>query len=231
MALPQSSEQAAESRLDVIVGAFIALLMSFFGRQLNDARMTPVDSDRWNEELAEDLYQMSKEVVGREGGLEAERFSGPEFDLGLVDNYLSKGALLFAQNINDGTASLIESAISEGISEEEARGSVLSGDAAKDRASTYAESKAAHLQSFSSMEAAKQEGGEYTKTWIGSGLPNSRHKAIWGQTVPIYMPFGNGLQYPHDPSGPPSETTNCKCHLRVNGGPVLRELGDTFKEG
>lgn len=211
-------------RRDSIAGAFLALILSFFGRQLADERMTPVDSKRWNDELAEDLFLMSQEVVGREGEIEMKRFMGSGFDLGQVHNYLAKGTLLMSQNINDGTADLIDKAIADGDSLVDARISALSGDAAEARADNLAESKAQHLQSFSSMEAAKQRGGEYTKTWIGSGLPNSRHKAISGQTVEIYMPFANGLQYPHDPSGHPDQTAGCKCSMRVNGGPTLDML-------
>lgn len=184
-----------------------------------------MDSKRWNEELAEDLYALSMQVVGSEGEIEMKRFMGSGFDTGQVENYLARGALLTAQNINDGTAQIIEDALAKGnLTEEQARTAALHSEAAQKRAATLAEGKASHLQSFSSMEAAKQRGGEYTKTWIGSGLPESRHKALWGQEVPIWMPFGNGLQYPHDPSGPPSEIVNCKCHLRVNGGPTLEML-------
>lgn len=212
-----SPQQPPFFRLDSIAGAFIALLLSFFGRQLADERMSPVDSQRWNDELAEDLYLMSKAVVGSEGEIEMNRFLATGFDLGQVDNYLAKGALLFAQNINDGTAQMIEDAIANGDDLESARNSALSGDAAEKRASDLANNKASHLQAFSSLEAAKQEGGEYTKTWVWSNLPNSRHELLAGQTVPVYMPFSNGLQYPHDPAGLPRQITNCKCSLRVNG--------------
>lgn len=218
------SQQQSLLRRDTIAGAFIALLLSFFGRQLSDERMTQVDSKRWDDELAEDMFLLSQQVVANEGEIEMQRFMGSGFDMDMVQNYLAKGALLASQNINDGTAELIDKAIANGVSMEEARKSSLSGETAQARADRLAESKAQHLQSFSSMEAAQQRGGEYTKTWIGSGLPNSRHKAISGQTVDIYMPFANGLQYPHDPSGHPDQTAGCKCSMRVNGGPTLEML-------
>lgn len=225
MAIQSNSQAQAAYRLDSIVGAFIALLLSFFGRQLADERMTPVDSQRWNDELAEDLFLMSQQVVASEGEIEMQRFMGSGFDLGQVQNYLTKGSLLIAQNINDGTADLIDAAMEDGESLESARNLALSGGTAEKRANTLAESKGQHLQAFSSMEAAKQRGGEYTKTWVWSHLPNSRHEALSGETVEIYMPFSNGLQYPHDPSGLPSQTAGCKCSLRVNGGPTLETLG------
>lgn len=217
--------QPAPIRRDSIAGAILALILAFFGRQLADARMTPVDSDRWNQELAEDLFPLTQEIVSREGEIEIQRFMGSGFDNSQVENYLARGALLFAQNVNDGTAALIDKAMAEGASMEEARAQSLAGDTARQRAETLADGKAGHLQSFSSMEAAKQRGGEYTKTWISSGLPDSRHNGISGETIPMWQTFSNGLQYPHDPAGPAHETANCRCRLRINGGPTLEMLG------
>lgn len=214
-----------EQRRDSIAGFLISLFLAFFGRQLDDQRQTPVDSDRWNNELAEDLFHASMQIVQEEGEQEIQRFGSSGFDNGWTENYLAKGSLLMAQGINEATADLIEKLVDDGMDPTDARNSVLEGETAQSRANTYANGKAQHLQSFSSMEAAKQEGSDnYTKTWIWSKLPNSRHEMLSGQTVPVYMPFSNGLQYPHDPSGRPGQTANCRCSMIVNGAANLEVL-------
>lgn len=60
-----------------------------------------------------------------------------------------------------------------------------------------------------------------TKTWVNVGDSKVRathqHGSLGGQTVPLDQPFisssGARLQRPHDPSAPPAERYNCRCHL------------------
>lgn len=60
-----------------------------------------------------------------------------------------------------------------------------------------------------------------TKTWVNMGDSKVRathqHGSLGGQTVPLDQPFisssGARLQRPHDPSAPPAERYNCRCHL------------------
>lgn len=44
------------------------------------------------------------------------------------------------------------------------------------------------------------------------------HAGMDGEAVPVDEPFSNGLMYPGDPSGPPSETYNCRCWITWSDG-------------
>jgi hypothetical protein len=57
-----------------------------------------------------------------------------------------------------------------------------------------------------------------TKTWLTTGRkPRQSHAAIAGQTVGIGETFGNGLQFPGDPTMGPEEGANCSCIVILNG--------------
>ena len=51
------------------------------------------------------------------------------------------------------------------------------------------------------------------KQWIGG--TRESHAAIDGQIKDFDEPFDNGLMFPHDPSGIPSEVINCTCTFAV----------------
>lgn len=55
-----------------------------------------------------------------------------------------------------------------------------------------------------------------TKTWIVTSA-RSRHPEMDGETVLIFEPFSNGLDYPGDPAGSVGDTANCMCTMQVNG--------------
>lgn len=53
------------------------------------------------------------------------------------------------------------------------------------------------------------------KRWIASGSKNSRHERLSGETVDLFKPFSNGLQYPGDHRGAEIEWANCQCHMEI----------------
>ena len=53
------------------------------------------------------------------------------------------------------------------------------------------------------------------KKWIWSGSKNSRHTALANETVDLFKPFSNGLQFPGDHNGPQKEWEGCLCHLDI----------------
>lgn len=76
----------------------------------------------------------------------------------------------------------------------------------------------------STQEAAQQavESGAVApeamrKTWVATRDNRTRdsHAEINGQTVGMNERFSNGLLYPGDPAGGPSETANCRCTLQL----------------
>ncbi len=75
-------------------------------------------------------------------------------------------------------------------------------------------------------DAAMRVAGVEKKAWQTSHLENTRQTHLEAEAtsqdgIPIDQPFSNGLMYPGDPNGPPSETINCRCFvyaLKGEGG-------------
>lgn len=211
--------QGLVQRRDSLAADVSAVLRKHFRRQLASVKEEEgkaLDSGRWNDELAADLYEVSAKAVEAEGALQAARFMG-EFDSERTVNYLKQGARIMARNVNKQTESDIREARAAG-SEQPVRDALKTG--ITDRADRLGSGKATALMAFASMEAAAQVGGLYTKTWVSSGLPASRHGELDGETVHVGEAFSNGLQYPGDPGGDIGETAHCQCSLDVVGGPV-----------
>ena len=70
---------------------------------------------------------------------------------------------------------------------------------------------------FATMEAAKQNGSESTKTWVvNSGNPRSEHADMDGETVPVRDTFSNGADWPGDPVLGAEGVANCQCSVEVS---------------
>lgn len=81
------------------------------------------------------------------------------------------------------------------------------------------ETHSVYLQS--KYEAIMQGNAPYKK-WIHGnvpiGPPREWHEAMDGEVVAKDEPFSNGLMYPGDPDGDPSEVINCGCDLVPDWG-------------
>jgi len=66
------------------------------------------------------------------------------------------------------------------------------------------------------MKRSRDMGIEVKKQWLSAHDDRVRdsHAALNGQIRDIDEPFDNGLQYPADPEGIPSEVYNCRCTLK-----------------
>lgn len=69
---------------------------------------------------------------------------------------------------------------------------------------------------FDSYEDLADQGVVQKKVWIATpdDLTRESHAEIDGEEVDIDEEFSNGLMYPGDPSGDPSEVYNCRCSMR-----------------
>lgn len=67
-----------------------------------------------------------------------------------------------------------------------------------------------------SYEELADKGVIQKKVWIATADDRTResHLELDGEEVDIDKPFSNGLMYPADPSGDPSEVYNCRCSMR-----------------
>ena len=56
------------------------------------------------------------------------------------------------------------------------------------------------------------------KEWLATFDKRTRdsHAALNGETAAVDVPFSNGLLYPGDPNGAPSEVYNCRCTMLTN---------------
>lgn len=65
------------------------------------------------------------------------------------------------------------------------------------------------------LHEARDKGVEMEKIWKATSDTRTRdsHAALDGESVGIDEEFGNGLMYPGDPNGDPSEVYNCRCTL------------------
>ena len=68
---------------------------------------------------------------------------------------------------------------------------------------------------FGSLEAVQQSGTNVFKEWLTMRDDKVRdaHQILDGERRPPDQLFSNGLMYPGDPTGPPSQVINCRCKL------------------
>lgn len=84
-------------------------------------------------------------------------------------------------------------------------------------ATTSAENKGR----FDSYHNALEDGMIIKKEWLSSNGIRTRHshrnapEGVGGEVVEIDEPFSNGLMYPGDPNGDPSEVYGCRCTMRA----------------
>lgn len=65
------------------------------------------------------------------------------------------------------------------------------------------------------LHDAEEKGVHTQKGWMATHDSRTRetHADIDGEFVDIDEEFSNGLEYPGDPNGDPSEVYNCRCTL------------------
>lgn len=176
------------------------------------------DHKHWNRELSAVLQPhmttLSSGVAKRTAkskGLRPEDYS-----VGRTTNFLKAVADSRANLINSTTRdNLIEAAKEPNI--DEAVGHVFTV-ATESRASAATKTMGTMLTAWAVTEVVRQlvPDKRPRKTWIASGLPNSRHEDMDGETVPIDEAFSNGGMWPGDPVLGAGEVSNCGCEVDVS---------------
>lgn len=89
------------------------------------------------------------------------------------------------------------------------------------RSRVVAQTEVLRIESYSHLEAMRQDPAATEKEWIHTGThknkPRENHVAISGQTVPIDQPFslsGYSPLCPRDTNLPAGESINCHCIMR-----------------
>ena len=170
-----------------------------------------IDGERWDSELADDLYRLSMAtatVWAREVADQTELPVDPR----RMENYVRGYADRSAKGINASTRDRVATALQ----------AVAVAIALKDlyesfttsRAPGIANSCVTAMANFGSQEGAKQS-GLTTKVWIHGGAkePRPDHLAMDGETVGIGDLFSNGMRWPGDPIGGAEENAWCHCSV------------------
>ena len=205
---------------------------TFFQRQAKTvlARLGANDKnwwneDRWNRELAEDLFETvfgmsvsaAKETVKTLWGDDGQ------YDPDRTRAYIEKMCQRRAEMVNASTYKELNEALDEDYEDEDALKATPEGvfeNAEKNRAQSAGRAFAGSLLAWSEMEACRQNekpGQTVMKTWVcTSGNPRSSHAALNGETVPYDEPFSNGAMWPGDIDNLDVEdVANCQCVLVV----------------
>lgn len=177
------------------------------------------DEERWNSELADDLYQLAltlSEKVGKET-LALVGLDPSEYDVDQTLHYLEALAGNTSGRINSVTKQQIDDALaSDGGVEAVANVFDVAESARAPEAST---SIAAGIAGFAAVESLRQTGHEEsTKTWVvTSANPRPTHAMMSGETVPLSENFSNGGAWPGDSVNlSVDEVAGCDCELVMN---------------
>lgn len=206
--------------------AIEALLKRFFGRQrrvvlseLGSKSPDWWDAERWNKELAADLFELALEVAD-EIGAETLAAAGlmDEFDVDATYEFLRAVAESRASMLNDKTLAQLEAALDGDLGEDAAKSTPegVFDEAETTRAEQSAATLATTLAGFVAVEALRQTGaGGVTKTWVvTSANPRASHAAMDGETVGLDDKYSNGMDWPGDVAGAGGdggEIANCSC--------------------
>ena len=117
-------------------------------------------------------------------------------------------------------SSVITSAIIQGKSIPDIASSLQStiknlNQSSAEKAARTAITSAQNAGTLSTMQELSDKGVEVQKEWVATLDDRTRdsHAALDGERVGLDEEFSNGLQYPGDPAGDPSEVWNCRCTI------------------
>lgn len=161
--------------------------------------------DEWDARLARTLYVRNRNTAADVAARVAAALKG-DFDPDVMDAWLTLNADMAAVGINDST----RTALSEADDKQVVFDLLLTSSLAM-----YAATMVTTAANFGAHDAAEKSGGS-SKTWVGSGSPNSRHAVVSGETVSMSDNFSNGMAWPGDPSGGADQVANCKCSVQFN---------------
>jgi hypothetical protein len=185
------------------------------------------DTERWNKELAEDLFAVAQLVT-------AQVSSDLLDTLGEApDAYNAEQTLAFLQAVAESRAAWINTATQEaiqavlddpGVTQAEGEDpkpartpETVFEEVKTSRSEQIAGTLLTTLTAFAAVETAKQAGGsKATKTWlVTSDNPRSSHSRMRGETVPVDKKFSNRANWPGDPALGADGVANCKCEVRI----------------
>ena len=193
------------------------VLRRFFRRQRNSvlpkigAGGNWWDSERWDEELADDLEPIMQ-TVSDTHGLSTAKKLGTLYAPKLTGAYLRKMAEGRSHAINKGTYDKL-SLTDEDPDEIFERRENADSD-------SYGRSLATACASWATLEAVRQAESqgyqrEVLKRWVTGANARPTHASMNGETVAIDENFSNGAYWTGDDNLEASESCNCNCSTEV----------------
>lgn len=183
------------------------------------------DDERWNRELAEDLFKVAFEM-SVEAAREAVRklLDNGKYDAERTEAYIKSMCQRRAEMVNQATYNELLAALDDDYETDDALKATPEGvfeNAEENRADSAGSAFAGAILSWSALEAARQNEdrtrGKTMKTWVvTSGNPRASHARMNGETVPYKEPFSNGAMWPCDIDNlSVEEVANCHCVLEI----------------
>jgi len=182
------------------------------------------DREYWIQQVALSLLPRIDQVVSDSGESVTDDFDN---SADRVTKWVQERANQLAYETSDTTHNAIKDALSEGQAAGEGYDqlrervrSVLGPDASgvyTNRPEVIARTEVHAAYGAGRREAVKQTeevtGKKMIKTWLSSRDDRVRdsHADMDGEEQPIDEEYSNGLMYPGDPDGEPSETVQCRC--------------------
>lgn len=221
--LPEKESEYEKKWSELFVKTFIrqrAHILSKASAKSAESIEAIFDQERWNKELAEDVYELNMETIM----VWAKHFAdqlGVSFDRESVELWAQKNAQYTAEGVNYST---LQSLIKAEENTEDDRASALKHVfeiAIASGAYRLARSRVTTLSNYGTISVAKRgDNSVTTKTWnLGGGKEHrSSHVALAGETVAVNSTFSNGMKYPGDmqATNDASEIANCTCYLTYN---------------
>lgn len=181
------------------------------------------DSDRWDRELSDDLYDALYELVNKYGILvmqelaeNSEQWSAPR-----TSAYVRAVADARAHEINQSTLRELLRSLSGELpaDDEKSTPQGVYEYARNFRADVLASLLVTSMSNWAANEAVHQSGRSkhIWKQWVvTSGNPRDTHAAMDGQIVPFDDVFSNGAKWPGDTGAlDVGEVAGCQCRLDI----------------
>lgn len=176
------------------------------------------NSERWDKELAEDLYPVMQKISDKHG-IEASETLDWRFNTEITENYIKKVCKNRAKNVNAQTWLRIEKELDE---EEPDIEHVF--EVRENTADTLGRSAATMIATWAISEATHQaiSGGSprvigkiVEKEWVTGDNARPSHALMNGERVPIDADFSNGQHWPGEDTGDPDESCGCNCSTEI----------------
>lgn len=181
-----------------------------------------------NGELPE-IYTINYNALADVEGVEVGGYSFTLTDADTVKNLATKNKTLLPYKIVDGKKDVrwntkkVNAEVLQGIIQGESMQKIanrLQNVTEMNRTSAIRNARttvtsAENKGRFDSYQKAESDGLILQKEWIATNDKRTRHShaILDGETIDTDKKFSNGLMYPADPNGIPSEVYNCRCAM------------------